>query len=351
MTNNYKPDYHRIVRAARNNCTDYIPLYEHNVDLTVIEQITDTDLQSRFYSKDENKLDEYFKIIGEFHSNQGYDVYSFEGCFTQLIQKGKGLTGEAGPLFQNDEDLLSFPWDDLTDRYFELFKPYFDSIRRTMIPGMKIVGGVGNGVFETIQDFIPYTELAYLEIDNPDMFSELWKKVGKSLYKVWVVLLNEYSDILAVGRFGDDLGFKSAPLLSPQNIVHHIIPQYKKIIKEVKSRNIPFLLHSCGAIFDVMDDLIDVGIDAKHSNEDAIAPFQQWVDDYGQKIGNFGGLDMDIICRESDENIRIYIQAVMANFSEKSKGLAIGTGNQIASYVPPQNFLTMVDEIRKIREA
>ncbi|MDR1030283.1 MAG: hypothetical protein LBL76_05370 [Treponema sp.] len=45
----------------------------------------------------------------------------------------------------------------------------------------------------------------------------------------------------------------------------------------------PFLLHSCGCIFKVMDDLIAARIDAKHSNEDAIAP-------YGRRIGNFGGL-------------------------------------------------------------
>ena len=26
-----------------------------------------------------------------------------------------------------------------------------------------------------------------------------------------------------------------------------------------------------------MDDIIDFGIDAKHSNEDAIAPFETWI--------------------------------------------------------------------------
>ena len=36
-----------------------------------------------------------------------------------------------------------------------------------------------------------------------------------------------------------------------------------------------------------MEDLItDVGIDAKHSNEDQIAPFPEWVRRYGDRIGN-----------------------------------------------------------------
>ena len=56
------------------------------------------------------------------------------------------------------------------------------------------------------------------------------------------------------------------------------IPQYKRNIDIVHSWYV-VLLHSCGAIFDVMDDLIDVaGIDAKHSNEDAILPFSAgWI--------------------------------------------------------------------------
>ncbi len=352
MKNNYKPDYNRVISAALNKTTDYLPLYEHNVSCNIIEELCGLELDSKMESRDPDLIDQAFRHIAEFHISHGYDTYSFEGCFTHIIQQGKGLTGEAGPLIRNREDFENFPWETLTAKYFDSFKIYFDSIRRTLPEGMKITGGVGNGIFETVQDFIPYTELAYLEIDDPDMFASIWQKVGDAIHKVWIEFLGEYSEILAVGRFGDDLGFKSAPLLSPQVIRTHVLPQYKKIVKEVQSRNIPFLLHSCGCIFDVMDDIIDdVGINAKHSNEDAIAPFQRWVEDYGQRIGNFGGLDMDVICRESEENIRQYTRNTLGKLKKSDKGLAIGSGNQIASYVPPANFVVMVDEIRKFRGA
>ena len=43
-----------------------------------------------------------------------------------------------------------------------------------------------------------------------------------------------------------------------------------------------------------MDDLIDEAkIDAKHSNEDQIDPFSVWVQRYGNKIGNLGGIDTE----------------------------------------------------------
>lgn len=348
MTKKFSPDYTRIISAAKNKKTDGIPLYEHDINRTVIGTIIEKDLHAMYESRDPEILEEMFRNIANFHIDYGYDTYSFEGCFTEIVQGGMGLTGQAASIITNRDEFESYPWNSLTDKYFQRFSIYFDSIRRTLPEGMKIVGGVGNGIFETIQDFVPFTDLAYLEMDEPELFGDLWEKVGDALNSTWDRFLDEYSDILAVGRFGDDLGFKSAPLLNPKTIIKHILPEYKKIITRVKSRNIPFLLHSCGHIFDLMEDIIDTGIDAKHSNEDAIAPFGKWVEDYGNRIGNFGGLDMDVIYRSSEEDLRKYIRKNIEPLMDL-RGIAIGSGNQIADYVPPENFQIMVDEVRKMR--
>ena len=348
MAKKFSPDYTRIIDAARNKKTAGIPLYEHDINRAVIGAILGKDLNTMYESRDPKILDELFKDIAEFHINHGYDTYSFEGCFTEIVQGGLGLIGQAESVIRSREEFDAYPWRSLTDKYFQRFGIYFDAIRRTLPEGMKIVGGVGNGIFETIQDFVPFTDLAYLEMDEPELFENLWIKVGEALNITWDHFLDEYSDILAVGRFGDDLGFKSAPLLNPKTIIKHILPQYKRIVNKVKSRNIPFLLHSCGNIFDVMENIIETGIDAKHSNEDTIAPFSKWVKDYGDKIGNFGGLDMDVICRSREEDLRKYIRRNIGPLID-SKGIAIGSGNQIADYVPPENFQIMVDEVRKIR--
>lgn len=349
MTATFSPDYTRIVYAAQNKKTNGIPLYEHDINRTVMGALLQIDLHAMYESRDLKILDNMFKTIADFHIDHGYDTYSFEGCFTEIVQGGKGLTGQAGSIINNRENFKSYPWDSLTDNYFQRFSIYFDSIRKTLPEGMKIVGGVGNGIFETIQDFVPFTDLAYLEMDDPELFTDLWIKVGDVLNNTWDRFLDEYSDILAVGRFGDDLGFKNSTLLNPQVISNHILPQYKKIISKVKSKDIPFLLHSCGHIFGIMEEIIETtGIDAKHSNEDAIAPFSKWVENYGDRIGNFGGLDMDVICRSSEEVLRKYIRERIEPLMD-SNGLAIGSGNQIADYVPPKNFQIMVDEVRKIR--
>ena len=153
--------------------------------------------------------------------------------------------------------------------------------------------------------------------------------------RIWNRFLREYGDAYCVCRFGDDFGFATATLLAPEDIREHIIPQYRKIIDAVHRAGKPFLLHSCGKIFDVMEDLIAAGIDAKHSNEDKIAPFPVWVERYGDRIGNFGGIDMNCLCELDRAQMYDYISDVVRRCKGHG-GFAFGTGNSIADYVPPE---------------
>ncbi|MDP2338519.1 MAG: hypothetical protein Q8N05_19130 [Bacteroidota bacterium] len=38
-------------------------------------------------------------------------------------------------------------------------------------------------------------------------------------------------------------------------------------------------------------NILNLGIDAKHSNKDQIAPFSVWIEKYTNRIGLFGGFD------------------------------------------------------------
>ena len=79
--------------------------------------------------------------------------------------------------------------------------------------------------------------------------------------------MQRYGNIFAACRMGDDLGFRSSLLTNPGTVRGHIFPQYTRIIDLIHSFGKPFIWHSCGCIFEVMEDAIALGIEAKHSNE------------------------------------------------------------------------------------
>ncbi|MHB8962263.1 MAG: uroporphyrinogen decarboxylase family protein [Saccharofermentanales bacterium] len=343
----FTPDYHNIENAARNIEAERLPLYEHNISDGIMEKVLGRSFRHLLGGSRED-VSEYFKNYCDFFLQMGYDTVTFEACIGPAMPGSGSLGQHKKGVIQTMEDFEKYPWEDVPDLYFKMYGRFFDALRETMPAGMKAIGGVGNGVFECVQDIVGYADLCYISVDDPDLFAKLFERVGEVSLTIWSRFLHDYSDIYCVCRFGDDLGFKNTTLLSADMIRTHIIPQYKKIIDLVHSYGKPFLLHSCGSIFDVMDDLIEAGIDAKHSNEDQIAPFPEWVIRYGDRIGNFGGIDTDAVCRLPKEEMRSYIHDVI-NKCKGHGGFAFGSGNSIPDYVPVEGFLNMVEIVREYR--
>ena len=346
--NEFQPDYRNLVLAATNQSTPRLPLYEHIISENVMEEILGRPFAD-LYKGDCADRREFFRSYTDFFLRMGYDTVSFERCIGAVMPGSGALGGHQPGVIKTREDFEGYPWESIPDMYFDAYGPDFELLRKTMPPGMKAVGGPGNGVFELVQDVVGFEQLCYIRIDDPDLYTDLFAAVGHMMETIWRRFLKEYGDIYAVCRFGDDLGFKTATLLPPQDISMHIVPQYKRIVDTVHAYGKPFLLHSCGNIFELMDEIIAVAkIDAKHSNEDAIAPFSTWLERYGHLIGNFGGVDMDVICQYDEKTIREYVRDVL-RYSQGWDGVAIGTGNSVPDYVPASGYLAMIETVREFR--
>lgn len=344
----FKPDYRNLIKAATNNKPARIPLYEHIISEKIMEQILNKNFVDLYNGNREDKR-EYFRNYISFFEEMGYDTVSFERCIGSVMP-GSGALGQNKPgVIKTREDFNNYPWEFIAEKFFDVYSEDFKILGEEMPEGMKAVGGPGNGVFECVQDIVGYTQLSYISVDDPKLYDDLFKKVGKVIVEIWKQFLEKFGDLYAVCRFGDDLGFKTSTLISDKDIKTKVIPQYERIIKEIHNYKKPFLLHSCGNIFSVMEELIEVAkIDAKHSNEDQIAPFSVWINKYGDRIGNFGGIDTDVLCRKNEKEIKEYVRTVF-EYCRINKGIAIGSGNSIPEYVPPAGYLTMVEEVRKLR--
>jgi uroporphyrinogen decarboxylase len=331
-----QPDYRHLVEAAWNRKPDRLPMYEHFINAESIAGILQEDQPA------EDGEDEFFKWHNRFWRQMGYDTVSYEVCVTDLLPGGGALLGEKDGPIQTRDDFEAYPWDRLADIYWDNARPRFEALARQMPEGMKAVGGVGNGVFEISEDLVGFQKLCYMQVDDPQLFADLYVRIGDFLLELWRRMLETFSETYCVCRIGDDMGFKTQTLLAPQTLREHVVPQYRRVIGQIRQSGKPFLLHSCGKIFDLMDDMIDAGITAKHSNEDAIAPFAEWIDRYNDRIALFGGIDTDRLCRMSPSDIYDYTLQKGRQFRYSASGYALGSGNSIPPYVPREGYLAMI---------
>ncbi len=344
----FQPDYRHMLDVLNNRKPTRLPLYEHIVSPVIMEKILDTQFADLVGGEGAD-LREFFSHYCRFFKEMTYDTVSFEVCITSILpDSGAILGGRPGPI-QNRDDFERYPWDELPQRYWNLAARQFEMLAECLPDGMKAVGGVGNGVFEISEDLVGFEYLAYMMADDPELFRDLYRRIGDLMVDIWIVFLERYADHFAICRFGDDLGFKTSTLVSPSTIREHIIPQYRRVITLIHRLERSFLWHSCGNIFGIMDDVIELGINAKHSNEDVIAPFDQWISLYGDRIGLLGGIDVDLLCLKTPEEVFDLVVELGQKFRDQAKGYALGSGNSIPDYVPVEGYLAMVEAAQQIR--
>ena len=344
----FQNDYRYMLAVLNNRRPARLPIYEHIISPLIMEKVLETQFASLINGRPVDQ-EQYFHQYCRFFQNMTYDTVSFEVTITDLLPgHGAILGGRPGPI-QNRADFERYPWDELADRYWKVAGPQFEILSGCLPDGMLALGGVGNGVFEISEDLVGFQYLAYLQADDPQLFADLYGRIGDLMVHIWTVFLQRYAGCFAICRFGDDLGFKTSTLVSPHTIRQHILPQYWRVIQLIKSAGKPFLWHSCGRIFSIMQEVIDLGIDAKHSNEDIIAPFDEWIARYGEQIGLLGGIDVDLLCQKSPAEIVEEVFEKGRRFRASARGYALGSGNSIPEYVPVEGYLAMIEGARRIR--
>ncbi len=187
-----------------------------------------------------------------------------------------------------------------------------------------------------------YEPMGYAMADQPDLVQAMFDRVGETLVQVFATIAGHE----AVGAIflGDDMGFKTQPMISPAALRKYVFPWQRRIAEAVHARGKPFLLHACGNLESVMEDLIDdVGIDAKHSFEDVIMPVAAAKRRWGDRIALLGGVDVDFLTRAEPEAVRARTREVL-EACMPGGGYALGTGNSVANYIPLGNYLAMLEE-------
>jgi uroporphyrinogen decarboxylase len=164
-----------------------------------------------------------------------------------------------------------------------------------------------------------------------------------------------YKHILDLDRLvalfpGDDMGYKSATMISPAHLRLYTLPWHRRFAAMAHERGIPYFLHSCGNVVSIMEDLItDVRIDGKHSFEDAIIPVQEFQSRYGERIAVLGGLDINILSGKSAEEVRRHVRFLLETCGGRGR-YAVGSGNSVPSYVPVENYLAMIEETHRFTQ-
>ncbi len=340
------PDCERFIKAVTTGFEpDRPPLIEYIFDRAVLEPVLG--MMGRGWvdlGGDRRQQAAYWDNYIAFWHRMGYDFVRLEIAmdFPRPRRPG-GIRGRDYAethqgLVTNWEQFEAYPWPKPEDVDFFCY----DYITDHLPDGLGLVANHAGGPLEALTAVMGYETLCLALHDAPDLVAAIADRVG-GLMEAYYRRVLEIPRLIAVFP-GDDMGFRSATLISPEALRTYTLPWHRRFAEMTHAAGLPYFLHSCGQLAEIMDDLIDdVGIDAKHSYEDAITPAAEAKVLWGDRIGILGGVDLDKLTRLPPAELRPYVRGVIDACAPGGR-YALGSGNSIPDYIPPVNYLTMIDE-------
>jgi uroporphyrinogen decarboxylase len=328
-----EPDFNRLLTILKREKADRPVLYELFMNDTLFTEISGPPPGIDNYSEKALWILKSFRKLG-------YDYFSLVsppamGFPKHEHDRGDSLSQNDLTMIRNQEDFDNYPWPQMENVDFS----YLDRLDKEMIPGMKMIPLGPGGVLENTTEILGFDNMCYLLFDNPVFLKQVFDRVGEILLSYYELVV-QY-DCVGALMANDDWGFATQTMLPPRDMIKYVSPWHKRIAQTAHKAGKPSILHSCGNLEGVMENVInEIGHDGKHSFEDKIIPIEKALDKWGDRIALLGGIDMDFLCRAEPQDV--YKRAVALLEKTGNKGYALGSGNSIPTYIPEDSYFAIL---------
>lgn len=178
--------------------------------------------------------------------------------------------------------------------------------------------------------------------ESPEMFKAVINRIVDFYLKANEIFYKATEGQLDAILIGNDFGAQDSLILSPQMIREYALPGTSKLIEQAKSYGLTVIHHSCGAIRDIIPDLIAVGVDAVHPIQ-ALARGMEpegLKQDFGKDVAFCGGVDaQELMVQGTPEQVEAAVHKLRGIFPT---GLIISPSHEaILPDTPPANIEAM----------
>jgi len=187
-------------------------------------------------------------------------------------------------------------------------------------------------------------------VTEPEVFRAVIDRITAFYLKANGIFFEATTGKLDAVLIGNDFGSQTGLMLSPDLIREHVWPGTKAMIEQAKSHGLKVVHHACGAIYDIIPDLIDLGADVIHPIQ-ALATDMDAAKlraDFGDCTSFCGGVDaQELLVNGTPDEVRRTVRELRELFPT---GLVISPSHEaILSDINPANIEALFDEATAVR--
>jgi len=207
-----------------------------------------------------------------------------------------------------------------------------------------INAGLGWGLFETSWGIRGFENVLMDVVAEPDFFEELLDRITANFLAYVDFTCQSVPDIDAI-MFGDDWSDQRGVIIGPERWRKLFKPRWAKIYDRVHSYGKYVFTHCCGSFVDLMDDVIEIGLDVIESCQPearGMNPYElkkRW----GDHITFWGGLgSQSIVPFGTPDEITAEVRKLCCEMG-KGGGFIISTAKSLQPETPTENAAAVVE--------
>ena len=259
------------------------------------------------------------RLAFDFPEKYGTDFY-WSGMDPSPDDRPKSGVDEWGAVWENTGlthlgQVKDFPlknWDDLDHL---TIPDIHDPKRWTCLEGVRqqaqdlfLMGG-GISIYERVH-FIRGLENTWMDILTAP--EELGNLID-ILVEMNLVAIQRYASLgFDALIFPDDWGLQNKLMISPANWRKIWKPRYARIYEAAHAAGLHTFLHSCGYIVDILDDLIEIGLEAIHMDQQENMGLEVLGKRFGGRLTFYAPVDIQkTMASGSLDEIRTYCRSMV----------------------------------------
>ncbi len=214
-----------------------------------------------------------------------------------------------------------------------------------------IIGLFGGNMFEIPQFLCRIDNFLMLMASEPKTVHRLLDTLVEVHLQNLEKFLNAVGPYIDIILFGDDLGMQSGPQLSPKMYREFLKPRHNILWKRAKElADVKVMLHCCGGVRPLLDDLIDAGLDTTNPIQTSCKGMEPagLKRDFGDRLCLWGGGcdTQTILPKAAPEEVRRHVLEQLEILSPGG-GFVFQQVHNILAGVPPENIAAMFDAVKE----
>lgn len=212
-------------------------------------------------------------------------------------------------------------------------------------------GGMWTPFFHQVADFFGMDNYFIKMYTHPEVVHAVTSRIVNFYLEANRRLFAEAGDLIDGYFFGNDFGTQLDLLISPELFREFVFPYFGQLTRLGHESGKQVILHSCGSIYKVIPDLIELGVDALHPLQAKAANMEaeRLGAEFAGSLAFIGGIDtQDLLVNGSPQEVKADVARVARALGPRF--VVSPSHEALLPNVPPANVLAMAEAAHAYRQ-